>query len=135
MLPATAQDRQVPVQLELQQIPCWQSPDAHSPPPVQAVPGAFFAQPPAMQTLGATQSASAEQVVRQAPLAPQLNGSQATAAVVWQVPEPLHVRAGRWLAWAQLSATQIVPLAWRRQPPTPSQAPSVPQLTVPWTGH
>jgi len=94
MLPASAHDRHVPVQLELQQTPCWQSPDAHSPPLVQAVPGVFLAQPPLMQTFGATQSVSDAQVVRQVPLVPQLKGSQATAEPDWQTPDPSHVRGG-----------------------------------------
>src|SRR5262245_23624279 len=109
MLPASAHDRQVPVQLELQQTPCWQSPDAHSPPLVQAVPGVFFAQPPLMQMFGATQSVSAVHVVRQLPLVPQVNGSQPAVEPGWQTPDPLHVRGGAYVDCAQLSATQIAP--------------------------
>jgi hypothetical protein len=33
------------------------------------------------------------------------------AVVVWQVPVPLHVRAGVYVAPEQVCATQIVPLA------------------------
>jgi hypothetical protein len=58
------------VQLELQQTPCWQRPEAHSPPPVHAVPSTFFAHFPPMQMLGATQSASDEQASRQLPFVP-----------------------------------------------------------------
>ena len=111
MLPASAHDRHVPVQLELQQTPCWQSPDAHSPPPVQAVPGAFFAQAPLMQMFGARQSVSDVQVVRQAPLVPQLKGSQPIAEPGWQTPDPLHVRGGAYVDCVQLPATQVAPLA------------------------
>ena len=71
-VPASAQDRQVPVQLELQQTPCWQRPEAHSVPPVQAVPRGFFVHWPALQMLGETHSLSPVQVVRQVPLGPQL---------------------------------------------------------------
>ena len=70
-LPASAHERQVPVQLELQQTPCWQRPEAHSTPPVQVVPSGFFVHWPALQMLGAVQSAAVEQVVRQVPLGPQ----------------------------------------------------------------
>ena len=72
MLPVRAQERQVPVQLELQQTPCWQRPDAHSVPPVQVVPSGFFVHWPALQMFGEMQSLSAVQVVRQVPAAPQL---------------------------------------------------------------
>jgi hypothetical protein len=71
-LPASAHDRQVPVQLEPQQTPCWQRPDAHSAAAVQAWPSGFFEHWPALQTLGAAQSLSDEQVVLQVPLVPQL---------------------------------------------------------------
>jgi hypothetical protein len=69
-LAASAHERHVPVQLELQQTPCWQSPEAHSFPLVHVVPSTFFAHCPLMQMLGATQSASAEQVERHVPLLP-----------------------------------------------------------------
>jgi len=71
-VPASAQDRQVPVQLELQQTPCWHRPEAHSVPPVQVVPRGFFVHWPALQMLGAMQSLLAVQVVRQVPPGPQL---------------------------------------------------------------
>ena len=35
----------------------------------------------------------------------------------------------------QVPAAQVVPLAYKRQPPTPSQAPSAPQLAAPWSAH
>jgi hypothetical protein len=69
-LPASAHDRHVPVQLELQQTPCWHSPEAHSPPLAQAVPSTFLAHCPPMQTLGATQSPSDAQVARHVPFVP-----------------------------------------------------------------
>ena len=78
-LPASAHERHVPVQLELQQTPCWHCPEAHSTPVVHTVPGVFFAHWPVMQTLGATQSASAEQDARHVPFVPHWNGSQGTA--------------------------------------------------------
>jgi hypothetical protein len=71
-VPVSAQDRQVPVQLEPQQMPCWHSPDAHSPPPLQAAPSGLSEQRPPMQMLGATQSALEVQLTRQFPAVPQL---------------------------------------------------------------
>jgi len=71
-LPDSAHDRQVPLQLEAQQTPCWQSPDAHSVPAAQVRPSGFFEQTPALQMLGATQSELPEQRVRQSPFVPQL---------------------------------------------------------------
>jgi hypothetical protein len=57
------------------------------------------------------------------------------AVVVWQVPVPLQVRAGVNVDPEQLCATQIVPLAYSRQAPPPSQAPSVPQVEAPLSAH
>jgi len=71
-VPDSAHDRQVPVQLELQQTPCWQRPDAHSVPPAQVVPSGFFVHWPALQMLGAMQSALVVQVVKQVLLELQL---------------------------------------------------------------
>lgn len=48
---------------------------------------------------------------------------------------PLHVRGGVYVEPPQLSATQVVPLAYRRQEPPPSQAPSVPQVVAPLSAH
>jgi hypothetical protein len=62
----------VPLQLEAQQTPCWQMPDAHSVPAAQVPPSGFFEQTPPLQTLGATQSVLLEQRVRHSPLVPQL---------------------------------------------------------------
>jgi hypothetical protein len=71
-VPVSAHERQVPVQLELQQTLCWQRPDAHSVPAVQARPSGFFVHAPALQMLGAMQSVSLVQLVRQVPPVPQL---------------------------------------------------------------
>jgi hypothetical protein len=35
----------------------------------------------------------------------------------------------------QLAAPQETPLAYTRQPPAPSQNPSLPQLVAPWSVH
>jgi hypothetical protein len=97
------------VQLEVQQTPCWQRPEAHSLPLTQAVPGVFFAHWLLMQTLGATQSASDEQVRRHLPFVPHWNGSHGSVDGAWQVPVPLQVCGDVYVACVQLSATQVVP--------------------------
>jgi hypothetical protein len=54
---------------------------------------------------------------------------------VLQVPVPLHVRAGVNVEPVHVAATQVVPAAYRRQPPLPLQVPSVPQLGAPASSH
>ena len=71
-LPARAHDRQVPVQVELQQTPCWHRPEAHSAAPVHAAASGFLEHWPALQMFGAAQSALLVHAVRQVPLVPQL---------------------------------------------------------------
>jgi len=70
----TAHERQVPVQVVPQQTPCSQKPELHSGPPPHAAPIGFLPQLPLMQLLGARQSASLVQMVKQRPSLPQLNG-------------------------------------------------------------
>jgi len=48
-VPLIAHDMQVPVHALLQQTPCWQKPEAHSPAVEQEVPGVFNVQTPALQ--------------------------------------------------------------------------------------
>jgi hypothetical protein len=132
--PASAQDWQVPAQAVAQQMPCSQKPDAHSEAAPQLLPVGFFVQAPATQTLGAVQSASAVQDVLQR-LLPHAYAPHDDVVVVWQVPVPLQVRAGVNVDPVQLAATQVVPLAYSRQVPPPSQVPSVPQLAAPMSAH
>jgi hypothetical protein len=80
-LPDSAHERQVPVQLELQQTPCWQRPEAHSTAPAHAVPSGFLLHWPALQMLGAAQSALVVQVVRQVLPVPQLYAPHEIGAV------------------------------------------------------
>jgi len=62
-VPVIAHEVQVPVHAVMQQTPCAQKPEPHSPPLPQVTPIAFLAQLPPMHVNGATQSASTEQVV------------------------------------------------------------------------
>jgi hypothetical protein len=64
-VPARLQDAQVPLQVDEQQTPCWQSPEAHWAVPVQAVPSGCRVQVPPLQMLGDAQSLVTMQVVLQ----------------------------------------------------------------------
>jgi hypothetical protein len=70
-LPATAQERQRPVQAVPQQTFCWQKPEAHSDPAVHEAAGGLRPQLELVQTLPAVQSALLPQVMRQAPVVSQ----------------------------------------------------------------
>jgi len=60
-----AHDAQVPEQVEAQQTPCWQRPEAQAPAAVQVWPSGARVQVPALQMLGAVQSPSTVQVILQ----------------------------------------------------------------------
>jgi len=64
-VPASAHDAQVPEQVEAQQTPCWQRPEAQVPAAVQVWPSGASVQVPALQMLGAVQSVSTVQVILQ----------------------------------------------------------------------
>ena len=72
--PASAHDLQAPLQVVAQQIPCAQMPLVHSFAAAHAAPLPLSPHEPAVHTAGATQSASAVQLVAQAAAAPQRNG-------------------------------------------------------------
>jgi hypothetical protein len=133
-VPATAQERQVPVHAVSQQTPCAQFPELHSAAPAHAAPIGFSPQLPVLQELGELQSAVVEQVVLHAPV-PQAYGAQIDEVTVWQVPVPLQVRAGVNVDPLQAAATQVVPAAYRRHAPAPLHWPSVLQAAVPRSAH
>jgi len=133
-LPAIAHERQVVLQTLAQQMPCAQTLFAQSPFAVQVAPLGRRVHAPPEQMLGATQSPSTVHDVRQAPV-PQLYAPHEIGAVVWQVPVPLHVRAGVTVEPVHVAATQVVPAAYRRQPPPPSQKPSAPHVATPASVH
>ena len=85
-LPAIAHDRHVPVQAAEQHLPCAQTFELHSASAPQPAPIGFLPQLPPIQVLGARQSASVEQFVRQAPFAPQTYGVHDWLALPAQVP-------------------------------------------------
>jgi hypothetical protein len=88
-----------------------------------------------MQTLGATQSASAVQLVRHAPSPPHEYGAHETGSAVRQTPAPLQVRAGVAVDPVHAPAAQAVAPEYCRHAPAPSHIPSLPQVIAPWSAH
>jgi hypothetical protein len=134
-VPVSAHDLHVVLQAVAQQTPCAQKVLAHSALAAQAVPFAFLVQTLAMHTLGAAQSVSTVQVVRQALLVPHAKGSHGDVVAAWQVPVPLQVRAALSVEPVQPGPAHWVPLPYRRQAPAPLQKPSVPQVAAPASAH
>ena len=64
-VPVSAHDAQVPEQVEAQQTPCWQRPEAQAPAAVQVWPSGASVQVPALQMLGDVQSPSTVQAILQ----------------------------------------------------------------------
>jgi len=109
--PARPHDRQLPEQAVRQQVPCSQKPLEHSAAPVQVAPFGRLPQLPPVQTLGATQSASAVQVPRHVPVVPHLYAPQLAALDVPHVPAPSHVRAGVNVVPLHVDAAHVDPIA------------------------
>jgi hypothetical protein len=122
------------VQAVEQQKPWAQKPELHSAAAPQAAPMGFLPQLPPMQVLGDVQSELAVHDVLHA-LVPHTYGSHEAVVTAAQVPVPLQVRAGVNVVPLQVAPAQTVPAAYRRQPPAPSQVPSVPQLVAPLSVH
>jgi hypothetical protein len=110
-VPATPHERQVPVHAPMQQKPCSQKPELHWAGAVQAALIGNRPQLVPVQVLGAAQSAVVPQVVRQRPLVPHAKGAQLDDDAVWQVPVPLHVRAGVAVVPVQVGIAHCVPAA------------------------
>jgi len=102
-VPASAQDRQVPVHAVAQQKPCAHAPELHSASAPQAAPMAFLPQLPALHTFGLAQSALVVHAVLHAAVAA---GERVAAELVavWQVPVPLQARAEVSIVPVQLAA-------------------------------
>lgn len=126
-MPASAHDWHVPVQALPQHTPCAQNPDKHSAAAAHAAPGPFFTQLVPMQVNGAVQSAVVAHDVLHAPV-PHVYGSHGDVAAAWQTPVPLHERDDVNVEPVHADGEQVVPLAYSRQPPAPSQKPSAPQV-------
>jgi hypothetical protein len=138
-LPGRAQDWQVPVQAVAQQTDWLQFPCRHSLPFAQAAPSDFFPHcRAALHTLGLRHSVEAAvHDVKHAPAAPHTYGVQVDCVPGWHTPAPLHWGADVNVepGIGQVVAPQIVPAAYRRQLPAPSQVPSVPHVVVAAAAH
>src|SRR5262245_25886665 len=110
-MPASAQDRQIPVQAVAQQIPCSQKAELHSAAAAQVAPFDFLPQLPPAQLLGGLQSVATVQVDRQRPLVPQTYGSQLIGVPARQLPLPLQVRAAVKVTPVQVGEAHVVPAA------------------------
>ena len=120
-------DSQAPRQARSQQVPASQKPEAQSSGTRQAPPLGFWPHEPAMHRAGATQSALPTQAVKHS-VALHWNGAQMVVAPGMQPPLPSQVETALRTAMAQVAGAHSVPAGWKRQPPSPSQVPSLPQL-------
>jgi hypothetical protein len=125
-LPVTEHDLQVPVQAELQQTPPTQNAELHSALAPQVAPSGFLPQLMLTHEFGDTQSLLVVQVVAQALLDPQTNGSHGEAVPGLHRPEPSQVPAEVSVEPVQVGA---------RQAPAPLHLPSSPQLKAAAIGH
>src|SRR5262252_1750756 len=135
MLPGSAQERHVPVQAVPQQIPSSQKPELHSAALPQVAPIGFLPQLPALQLVGATQSASPAQMTMHLALLPQVNGAHDCAAGATHAPSPSQRDAACSIVPVQVCDAQTVPEGYLLHAPVPSQTPSVPQLCGPVSSH
>jgi hypothetical protein len=133
--PVTAHDMQVPSQGTLQQTPCSHAPERHSASPAQSMPLGRLLHAPPVHTFAPLQSALVEHDVRHWPFAPHMYGSHGCWTPAVQTPAPSQRPASVATEPAQLGATQVVPAAYCRQVPLPSQNPSVPQVAAIASAH
>jgi hypothetical protein len=110
-------------------------PVLHSKSLAQVAPMGTFPQLPFMQVLGARQSASVVQVVLHWPEAPQVNGAQDWLCAAIQTPCPSQRCAEVSVDPVQPAGWQMTPAEYFSQTPVPSQTPSVPHATTPWSSQ
>jgi hypothetical protein len=134
-LPETAHDRHVPVHIAEQQRPWAHTLELHSASAPQAAPIGFLPQLPPMHVLGARQSASVEQVVRQAPIGPHTYGVHDSLLVPAQVPALSHVPGAVSVDPVQPPGWQMTPAPKRAHCPVPSQTPVRPHTAAVSVGH
>jgi hypothetical protein len=134
-VPAIAQELQMLVQALAQQTPCWQKPLAHSLVVVQSTPFTFLPQMVPLQTLPVVQSLLVAQDEAHWPLAPHVYGSHCCCVPGAQVPAPSQRPAKVAVEPEHVGAMHTVPETYSRQPPLPSQVPSVLQVEAPLSAH
>jgi hypothetical protein len=134
IVPGSAHDRHALVHAVAQHTPCAQFPEMHSPRSEQNAPLGFLPHELLVQTLPAEQFASAVQPPKHcAPL--QANGTHEMVTGATHAPVALQVDSGVNTLLSQRAAAQTVPGRCRRQPPAPSQVPSVPQVSGSWASQ
>ena len=133
--PVTAHDMQVPSQGTLQQTPCSHAPERHSASPVQSMPVGRLLHTPPTHTFAPLQSAFVEQDVLHWPPVPHSYGSHGCWAPAAQTPAPSQRPASVATEPAQEGAMHVVPAAYCRHAPLPSQNPSVPQVAAIASAH
>jgi hypothetical protein len=126
----SAHDLQASLQAVVQQTPWAQMFEAHSLLSEQMAPGGFLPHELSLQTFPGAQLASMVQLMKQR-LPLQANGAQAAASGATQAPLAVQSAAGVETPDSQRSAPHMVPTGYLRQPPPPSQRPSVPQAVGP----
>jgi hypothetical protein len=131
----SAQDLQTPVHADSQQTPCSQKVERHSSFLRQTAPFGLRPHDPFMQTAGDWHWASAVHDGRHAS-APQVNGKQAFAGGVTQVPAPSQADSGVacCVAAGQLAARQAVPVPHFWHSPA-SHFPFLPQVDASCIAH
>jgi hypothetical protein len=130
-LPGSAHDRQVPVQVVLQQTPCSHRPELHSAALPHAPPSGFLPQLPFTQVSGGTQFVSLAQMTRHLPSLPHANGAHDSPAGGTHAPLPSQRDAAVSVDPIHDGGLHTEPDAYFRHAPAPSQTPSVPQPAMP----
>ena len=126
----------VPHEAVEQQVPSTQLPEPHSLAALQLAPSAFLPHTPSMHWFGATHCEGTVHELKQSvPPLLQVNGAQARLVPATQMPVPLHDPAEVALPPLHDAAVQVVPEAYLRHMPLPSQLPSLPQLPRPWSAQ
>lgn len=133
--PVTAHDMQAPSQGTLQQTPCSHAPERHSASPPQSMPFGRLLHAPPVHTFAPLQSALVEHDVRHWPFVLHTYGSHGCWTPAVQTPAPSQRPASVATEPAQLGAMQVIPAAYCRQAPLPSQNPSVPQVAAIASAH
>jgi hypothetical protein len=123
------QERQSPVQAELQQYPSTQWVEAQSTSALQLAPFIFGPQVPATHLMPALQLASLTQLGEQAfVVGSQENGAQMRGAAITQAWVASHSKVAPTESPSHVPPWQGVPTTYLSQWPIPSQVPSCPQV-------
>jgi hypothetical protein len=124
----------VPLHAVAQHTPCAQTFDAQSTSIVHVAPFDFLPHTPPLQVFGLTHCVFIVHAVRQA-AAPHWKGVHDDCVPAVHTPAPLHWAAEVNVEPEHVAAPHMVPAAYLRQAPAPSQVPSSPQVAPPASVH